>query len=82
METKRPRPIPDLEPRKITLDEYLELTPEKLELIEGFLIDGREYPDERLDLLSLLLTNEGLLATLRLAPEERWREAMRQVSGD
>ena len=81
METKPPRPIPDLEPRRISLDEYLELTPEKLELIEGYLIDEPQYPDERRDLLALLLTNEGLLATLRLAPEERWREALRQVYG-
>lgn len=81
METRPPRPIPDLEPRKVTGDEYLELTPEKLELYEGYLIAPPQYRDERLDLLSLLLTNEGLLATVRLAPEDRWREAIRQAFG-
>ena len=81
MENRTPRPIPDLEPRRITSDQYLGLTPEKLELSQGYLIHGPQHPDERLDLLSLLLTNEGLLATVRLAPEDQWREALRRVYG-
>ncbi len=33
-------PVPDLDPRPITLEENLALTPEKLELVSGYLIDG------------------------------------------
>jgi hypothetical protein len=75
------RPVPDLDPKPIKLDQYLEMTPEKLELIEGYLIDGPQYPEQRRDLLQLLLTNEGLVEAVRLAPEERWREALRRVYG-
>ena len=76
------RPEPGLEPRPITLAQYEALTPEKLELFSGFLIDGPEYPEERRNLLSPLLVNEGLLQAVRLAPPEQWRAALRQVYGD
>jgi len=76
------RPIPDLEGRPITMDQYDALTPEKLELWEGYLIDPPEYPEERRNLLSLLLVNEGLLQAVRLAPPERWRAALSQVYGE
>lgn len=76
------RPSPDLEPRPITIEEYYALTPEKLELLEGYLISGPDYPEERRDLLLLLLVNEGLLQAVRLAPPERWRAALRQVYGE
>ena len=83
-EPERPveRPIPDLEPRRITLDLYEAFTPEKLELFSGYLISGPDYPEERRDLLSLLLVNEGLLQAVRLAPPERWRAALRAVYGE
>jgi hypothetical protein len=32
-------------------------------------------------LLALLLTNEGLLRAVQLAPEAAWREALEQVYG-
>lgn len=76
------RPVPDLEPRRITLEQYLALTPEKLELFGGYLIGGPDWPEERRNLLSLLLVNEGLLEAVRLAPPERWRAALRQVYGE
>ena len=76
------RPLPELEPRPLTLEQYHALTPEKLELWEGYLIDGPDYPDQRRNLLVLLLLNEGLLQAVRLAPPERWRAALRQVYGD
>ena len=76
------RPIPDLKGRPITMDQYDALTPEKLELWEGYLIDPPEYPEERRNLLSLLLVNEGLLQAVRLAPPERWRAALSQVYGE
>jgi hypothetical protein len=75
-------PRPDLEPRPITLEQYLALTPEKLELIEGYLIDGPAYAEQRRNLLRLLLVNEGLLQAVRLAPPERWQAALRQVYGE
>jgi predicted nucleic acid-binding protein len=44
-------PVPGLEPRAVTLDEYFEHTPEKLELIDGYLIDEPGEPERRLRLL-------------------------------
>ena len=76
------RPRPDLEPRPITLDQYHALTPEKLELWEGYLIDPPDYVEQRRNLLLLLLVNEGLLEAVRLAPPERWRAALKQVYGE
>ena len=84
-ETPPERPVPDLEPRRITLAEYQAFTPEKLELLGGYLIAPPEYPEyaeQRRDLLALLLVNEGLLQAVRLAPPERWRAALRQVYGE
>ena len=76
-----PRPVPDVTPRPINLEQYEAFTPERLELIEGYLIDGRDYHQERLDLLMLLLVNEGLQEAVRLAPADRWQEAIRLVYG-
>jgi hypothetical protein len=76
------RSVPGLEPQRINLEQYMALTPEKLELIEGYLIAPPDWRDERQDLLLLLLTNEGLEAAVRLAPAERWREAIRKVYGE
>lgn len=81
METPGALPIPDLEPRAIGLEEYHAHTPEKFELLEGYLFDTAEYPDVRRQLLGLLLVNVGLLDAVRLAPEERWREALQRVYG-
>jgi len=72
-------PTPGLEPAPITFDQYLYLTPEKLELAEGYLIDGKEEHIWRTRLLALLLTNEGLLRAVQLAPESAWREALAKV---
>jgi hypothetical protein len=52
-----------------------------LDLIEGYLIGGPDYPEERRDLMLLLLTNEGLEEAVKLAPADRWREALRRVYG-
>ena len=75
------RPVPDLGPQRVNLEQYEALTPEKLELWEGYLIGPPDSHDERRDLLLLLLTNEGLEEAVRLAPERRWREALRRVYG-
>ena len=72
-------PTPGLEPAPITLDHYIYLTPEKLELVEGYLVEGPNDHIWRERLLALLLTNEGLLRAVQLAPESAWREALAQV---
>jgi hypothetical protein len=58
-EPSAPRPVPDLAPQPINLEQYLAFTPEKLELWEGYLIGPPDWHDERRNLLMLLLTNEA-----------------------
>jgi hypothetical protein len=72
-------PTPGLEPAPIAFDHYVYLAPEKLELVNGYLIDEKDNPTRRTRLLALLLTNEGLLRAVQLAPESAWRAALRQV---
>ena len=74
-------PVPELEPRAIGLEEYRAHSPEKFELLKGYLFDTAEYPEARRRLLGLLLVNVGLLDAVRLAPEERWREALQRTYG-
>jgi hypothetical protein len=74
-------PVPELEPRAITLEEYFELTPEKLELLSGYLIDGPDEIESRRRLLSLLLVNTGLTETVRLAPRLMWVHALERAYG-
>lgn len=74
-----PRPVPRLEPTPINVEQYWSLTPEKLELLDGYLIDGADDHQQRRDLLLLLLANEGLEAAVRLAPAGLWQEALRRV---
>lgn len=73
--------VPDLEARAINVEEYRARTPEKLELVAGYLFDRAEHPEARHRLLNLLLVNVGLLETVRLAPEDRWREALERLYG-
>lgn len=54
------------------------LTPEKFEMMDGRLFWSER---DRVVLLALLLENVGLDAALRLAPIDRWREAIRAVEG-
>lgn len=79
MQVPHQLPIPDLEARAINVEQFQAYTPEKFELLEGYLFDTHEHPESRRRLLDLLLVNVGLLDAVRLAPEERWREALRQV---
>lgn len=74
-------PLPGLEGRPITLDEYHALTPEKLELISGYLIAPANWREERRRLLAALLINLGLVDAVRLAPESLWREALERAYG-
>jgi hypothetical protein len=73
--------IPDLEARAINVEAYRADTPEKLELLGGYLCDSAEHPETRQRLLNLLLVNVGLLEAVRLAPQDRWREALARVYG-
>ncbi|GJL52633.1 MAG: hypothetical protein NPIRA01_38600 [Nitrospirales bacterium] len=72
-------PIPDLEGRPLTKAEYYALTPEKLELFEGYLITDADDEGLRKKLLLALFLNEGLLNVVKLAPREKWEEALRQL---
>lgn len=74
-------PLPDLEARSITMEEYYGYTPEKFELLDGYLFLPGEYPEPRLKLLNLLLVNVGLTEAVKLAPAQRWREALERVYG-
>ena len=74
-------PVPEVSPAPISGEQFMEFTPEKFELAQGFLFDGPRDDRARRKLLALLLTNEGLAQALQLAPEEKWRAAMRQVFG-
>ena len=72
-------PIPELEARAIDVEEFRAFTPEKFELLDGYLFDTRQHTESRRRLLHLLLVNVGLLDAVRLAPEGRWREALERV---
>jgi hypothetical protein len=69
-------PEPRRWPQPITADQHRVLTPEKLELIEGYVVDGPEDNSARLKLLSLLLTNCGLEEAVLLASPEDWRSSL------
>jgi hypothetical protein len=47
-------PTPDLQGRRLTREEYYALTPERLELLEGYLCGGAEDHRDRLNLLRAL----------------------------
>ena len=63
-------PVSELEPQPITFDNYLNCTPEKLELDSGFLVSEPEDNYWRERLLSLLLKKQGLLKLAKKAPKE------------
>ena len=75
-------PEPHWWPEPITPEQYAAFTPEKLELIDGYLTAGPEPNEARLRLLALLLTNCGLEDAVTLASPEHWREAMDRSYGD
>lgn len=81
IEQKKPLPVPELDPRAITFDEYVAFTPEKLELVSGYLIHPPHWKDSRRELLALLLVNAGLVEAVKLAPAARWREALERAYG-
>lgn len=74
-------PIPEVKPRPLRSEQYFALTPEKIELCRGYLIDPPDRHEGRTKLLAALLVNEGQAGTVRLAPPERWREVLEWVYG-
>lgn len=69
-------PRPCWWPEPITAEQYEAFTPEKLELVSGYLIDGPDSAEERNHLLALLLRNCGLDRAVRLADPVLWKEAL------
>lgn len=56
--------------------ERYQLTPEKMEMIDGKLLWSDE---DRLNLLGLLLENVGVDAAIRLGDPQVWREAIAEL---
>ncbi len=75
-------PHPRRWPEPITLEQYTAFTPEKLELVKGYLIAGPDDTQDRLNLLALLLANCGLEEAVNLASPEDWRDALDRSWGD
>jgi hypothetical protein len=63
--------------RSSTLEEYYDLDEVRIELLDGYIGDS----DMRIKLLRALIVNEGLISTVRLAPPQVWREALRKSDG-
>ncbi|MGB7443945.1 MAG: hypothetical protein WA919_23015 [Coleofasciculaceae cyanobacterium] len=68
-----PLPQPQLEPTGITFDQYVEYTPEKLELSNGYLGYGGQ---DQTGFHLAVLTNMGLLAAIQNTEVSRWVEAL------
>ncbi|MBW4680277.1 MAG: hypothetical protein KME19_09195 [Microcoleus vaginatus WJT46-NPBG5] len=68
-----PLPQPQLEPAGITFDQYAEYTPENLELRNGYLGYGGQ---DQTGFHLAVLTNIGLLATIRNTEVSLWLEAL------
>ena len=75
-------PEPRWWPEPITAEQYAAFTPEKLKLVQGYLLDGQESDEARLQLLALLLTNCGLEAAAFLTSKDDWREAAERAFPD
>jgi len=70
-----PQPQPDRTP--ITFDQYLEYTPEKLELWDGFYnYGGQDMTGFHL----AILTNMGLRAAVSRVPISKWLAAIQEVA--
>jgi hypothetical protein len=74
-------PEPDVNPAPVSEEQFSQFAPKKFELVGGYLFDGPVRHQDRINLLALLMTNEGLTRVLLLAPEAKWRAAMKQLFG-
>ncbi|MBW4646460.1 MAG: hypothetical protein KME23_26290 [Goleter apudmare HA4340-LM2] len=68
-----PLPQPQLEPAGITFDQYVEFTPEKLELWDGYLGYGGQ---NQLGFHLAVLRNMGVLTAIRHTKLSLWIEAI------
>lgn len=66
-------PQPRLEPASISFDQYVEFTPEKLELRDGYLGYGGQ---DQIGFHLAVLTNMGLLTAIRRTGMSLWVEAL------
>ena len=75
--TQPPLPQPQLDRTPITFEQYLEYTPEKLELWDGFY----NYGDQDMTGFHLaILTNMGLRAAVSHVPLAQWLSAIQEVA--
>ncbi|MFZ4555896.1 MAG: hypothetical protein ACOYN8_05890 [Pseudanabaena sp.] len=75
--TTPPIPEPQLDCAPITLDQYHEYTPEKLELLEGFYgYGGQDIKGFHL----AMLTNMGLREAISHLPISKWLEVIQDVA--
>lgn len=72
-ESKPPFPQPQLQPAGITFEQYVEFTPEKLELSNGYLGYGGQ---NQLGFHLAVLTNMGLLSAIRHTDLNLWIEVL------
>ena len=61
--------------RKEAMDRW-ELTPEKIEMVDGQLFDTKQ---QRLLMIGMLLENVGLDAIVRLGDPKLWRKAVKTL---
>ncbi|MGL5060565.1 MAG: hypothetical protein ACRC62_11355 [Microcoleus sp.] len=72
-QSQPPLPQPQLEPSGITFDQYVEFTPAKLELSDGYLGYGGQNPT---GFHLAVLTNMGLNAAVRRVGASLWIAAL------
>ena len=72
-QSQPPLPQPQLQPAGITFDQYVEFTPEKLELSDGYLGYGGQ---NQLGFHLAVLTNMGLLSAIRHTNLSLWIETL------
>ena len=75
--TQPPLPQPQLDRIPITFDQYLEYTPEKLELWSGFYGYGGQ---DLTGFYLAVLTNMGLREAVRHVPISKWLETIQEVA--
>ena len=76
--TQPPLPQPQFDRTPITLDQYLEYTPEKLELMNGFYDYGD--PEDFKGFYLAVLKNMGLRAAVSHVPIAQWLAAIQEVA--
>ena len=73
--------VPGLEPRPLTMEEYHEYAPEKVELLGGYVFGDPDWPEIGRKTLLVVLTNMGLVEAVKMVPEDLWREALVRAYG-